>query len=160
MPGALPALVLLLAAGLARPVSLPAQSLQWEQAETEHFIFIFEPRDRASVNELLTFCEPIYQRITGFFHSYPKKVPVIVRGRVDQANGFSTFLPMHIELYLTAPTDHFLGARTESWLKVLLTHELTHFVHASNGPGVLLFAFPRLWSRRCPARISPSCLAG
>jgi|GEM_PF-1912155 len=132
---ALPALVLLLAAGLARPVSLPAQSLQWEQAETEHFIFIFEPRDRASVNELLTFCEPIYQRITGFFHSYPKKVPVIVRGRVDQANGFSTFLPMHIELYLTAPTDHFLGARTESWLKVLLTHELTHFVHASMDRG-------------------------
>jgi hypothetical protein len=116
-------------------VSAGAESVRWVQAETEHFLFVFEPRDRASVDELLTYCEPVYERITGFFHSYPKKVPVIVRGRVDAANGFTSFLPARIELYLTAPTDHFLGARTESWLKILLTHELTHFVHASMDRG-------------------------
>ncbi len=130
-----PAFALVLAlgawAGLARPAPLGAQPLRWEQAETEHFLFVFEPGDRPSVDELLTFCEPIYQRITGFFHSYPKKIRVVVRGRIDVANGFTSFLPPRIELYLTAPTDHFLGARTESWLKILLTHELTHYVHAS-----------------------------
>ena len=117
------------------PASAAAEPVTWVQAETEHFLFIFEPRDRAAVDELLTYCEPVYERITGFFHSYPKKVPVIVRGRVDEANGFTSFLPARIELYLTAPTDHFLGARTESWLKILLTHELTHFVHASMDKG-------------------------
>ena len=42
---------------------------------------------------------------------------------------------MHIELFVTAPTDHFLGSRAESWLKILLTHELTHYVHASMDTG-------------------------
>lgn len=135
LPAGVLAFALCIGTGLAQPSPLGAQPLRWEQAETEHFLFIFEPRDRASVNELLTFCEPIYQKITGFFHSYPKKVPVIVRGRLDEANGFSTFLPMHIELYPTAPTDHFMGARTESWLKILLTHELTHYVHATMDRG-------------------------
>ncbi len=134
-PSVVIAIALCTGAGWVRPLPIIAQPLKWEQAETEHFLFIFEPRDRASVNELLTFAEPVYQRITGFFHSYPKKVRVIIRGRIDEANGFSTFLPMHIELYLTAPTDHFLGARTESWLKILLTHELTHYVHASMDRG-------------------------
>ena len=121
-----------------------AEAVTWEQAETEHFRFIFEPRDRPAVDELLTFCEPVYQRVTGFFHSYPKKVPVIVHGRIDEANGVTTFLPARIELYLTAPTDHFLGARTESWLKILLTHELTHFVHASMDSG-FFFTLSRLF---------------
>ena len=121
-----------------------AQAVRWEQAETEHFRFIYEPRDRAAVDELLTYCEPIYQRITGFFHSYPKKIPVIIRGRIDAANGFTSFLPARIELYLTAPTDHFPGARTESWLKILLTHELTHYVHASMDRG-FFFALSHLF---------------
>lgn len=124
--------------------SADAEAARWEQAETEHFRFIFEPRDRPSVDELLTFCEPVYERITEFFHSYPKKVPVIVHGRIDAANGFTSFLPARIELYLTAPTDHFLGARTESWLKILLTHELTHFVHASMDRG-FFFTLSRLF---------------
>jgi hypothetical protein len=58
-----------------------AASERWEQAETEHFLFIFEPRDREIVNELLTLCEPVYARVCGFFHSYPKKVPCIIRSR-------------------------------------------------------------------------------
>jgi hypothetical protein len=136
--------VLAAALSLAPAAALGAQPLRWESAETEHFIFIFEPQYRGSVNELLTFCEPIYREITGFFHSYPRKVPVVIRGRVDAANGFTTFLPMHIELYLTAPTDHFLGSRTESWLKILLTHELTHYVHASMDRG-FFYALSRVF---------------
>ncbi len=129
---------------LSSVLAAGAEAVRWEQAETEHFRFIFEPRDRPAVDELLTFCEPVYEKITGFFHSYPKKVPVIVRGRIDQANGFTAFLPAHIELYITAPTDHFMGARTENWLKILLTHELTHFVHASMDSG-FFFTLSRLF---------------
>ena len=138
--------MLMTAAVLAFVSVLPARAheVTWVQAETTHFRFIFEPRDRPAVDELLTFCEPIYDRITGYFNSYPKKVPVIIRGRIDQANGFSSFLPLRIELYLTAPTDHFLGARTESWLKILLTHELTHYVHATMDRG-FFFALSRVF---------------
>ena len=73
------------AEGVAPAGSAPVERGGWVQAETEHFRFIFEPRDRAAVDELLTYCEPIYQRVTGFFHMYPKKVPVIVHGRIEFA---------------------------------------------------------------------------
>jgi hypothetical protein len=144
----LPAAVLLaclLAAGLPRetaagapnpPPAAPDREPEWQQVETEHFIFIFEPRDREVVNELLTFCEPMYAKICDFFRSYPKKVPCVIRGRVDEANGVTMSFPSKIELYCTAPTDHFLGARTENWLKALLAHELTHFVHQSMDTGL------------------------
>jgi hypothetical protein len=140
MRRALPAILMGcgLAAGIACPLPADAEAREseWQQAETEHFLFIFEPRDREIVNELLTFCEPVYEKVSGFFRTYPKKVPCVIRGRVDEANGVTMSFPSKIELYCTAPTDHFLGARTENWLKALLTHELTHFVHQSMDTGL------------------------
>ncbi len=113
-----------------------AQEPRWYQAETWHFLFIYEQKDRPAVDELLTFCEPVYDDVTGFFQSYPPKVPVIVHGRVDEANGLTTSFPQRIELYLPAPADDFIGSRTENWLRLLLTHELTHFVHFSMDKGL------------------------
>jgi hypothetical protein len=125
--------VLVLALAL---VPLAAAAQAWQQAETAHFLFIFEPRDRASVDELLTFCEDVYGSVTGFFGSFPRKVPVIIRGHRDDPNGVTMSLPARIDLYLTADTENFLGARSESWLRLLLTHELTHFVHQSMDTGL------------------------
>ena len=124
------------ATAIPAPAAARAPETGWRQAETEHFLFIFEPRDRAAVDELLTFCEEVYGQVTRVFHSYPKKVPCVVRGRVDTANGVTMSFPSKIELYLSAPTDYALGARTESWLKPLLIHELTHFVHQSMDTGL------------------------
>jgi hypothetical protein len=118
------------------PAGAGAQSA-WQQVRTRHFLFIFEPRDRASVDELLAVCEGVYDRVSGFFRSYPDLVPCVIRGRRDDANGLTQSLPARIDLYLTAPNDFFLGARTESWLKALLTHELVHFVHQSMPTGIL-----------------------
>ncbi len=109
----------------------------WQLVETRHFQFIFEPRDRPYVDELLTFCEDVYARVTGVFGSSPDKVPCILRGRRDDANGLTWSFPSRIDLYVKAPTDSSLGARTESWLRLLLTHELTHFVHQSMPTGVM-----------------------
>jgi hypothetical protein len=126
----------LLAAVLFALAAGPAGAQTWQQAATPHFLFIFEPRDRQYVDELLGFAEDVYARVTGFFDSYPPLVPCVIRGRTDEANGQTMSFPSRIDLYLTAPTDHFLGARTESWLKVLLTHELTHFVHQAMSTGL------------------------
>jgi hypothetical protein len=126
----------ILAAGFPGASAAEEREPAWLQAESEHFIFIFEPRDRDAAEELLTVCEPVYRQVCGFFDSWPKKVPCVIRGRVDQANGMTTSFPSKIELYLTAPTDHFLGARTESWLKALLAHELTHYVQETADRGL------------------------
>ncbi|HEY9594814.1 MAG TPA: hypothetical protein VHE79_10070, partial [Spirochaetia bacterium] len=109
----------------------------WQEARTRHFLFLFEPRDRAAVDELLTFCEDVYTRVTAFFGSSPPLVPVVVRGRHDDANGVTYSMPARIELYLTADATQEFGPRTDSWLRMLLTHELTHFVHQSMDTGLL-----------------------
>ncbi len=112
-----------------------AEGARWERAETEHFLFVFEPRNRAATDELLTFCEDVYAKVTGFFGSYPKKIPCVIRGGLDYANGGTGPFPSRIELILTAPSDHLMGARTESYLRIILTHELTHFVHLTMDRG-------------------------
>jgi hypothetical protein len=82
------ALAWAIAAATVVPASAAAEAHEtgWRQAETEHFLFIFEPRDRAAVDELLTFCEEVYGQVTGVFHVFPRKVPCVVRGRVDTAH--------------------------------------------------------------------------
>ncbi len=127
----------LLATALITLTAVTAEAGTWEKASTRHFLFIFEPRDRAYVDELLGFAEDVYAKVTGFFDSYPPVVPCVIRGRIDDANGLTMSFPSRIDLYLTAPTDQFLGARSESWLRLLLTHELTHFVHQSMSTGLL-----------------------
>ncbi|MBE3064513.1 MAG: PD40 domain-containing protein, partial [Spirochaetes bacterium] len=143
-----PAILLaLLAAAPARSESgANAASARWEQAETEHFLFVFEPRDRAAADELATFCEEVYAEVTGFFGSYPEKVPCVIHGGLDYANGGTSPFPARIDLVVTAPSDHSMGARSESWLRILLTHELTHFVHLTMDRGPF-FALSRVLGR-------------
>jgi len=119
------AIVALLLAATAR-----IAAAEWRQAETEHFLIVFERQDQASADELAAICEDVYARVTGFFRSYPRKVPVVVRGRLDYANGLTAPFPGRLELIVTAPSwPDLSGARSESWMRMVLTHELTHYVH-------------------------------
>ena len=105
--------------------------------ETEHFVIIYEQQDRQSAQEVYTFCEEVYDNVTKLLDSYPKKIKVLLHGRIDMANGSYYPIPEHLNLYITSPTDYFNGALTENWLKSLLTHELTHYVHISYEKGWL-----------------------
>ncbi len=129
-------LLLVLAGLLAVSVAPARAQSSWESVETEHFLFVFEPRDRASVDELLAICEDVYSRVTGFFHSYPKKIRCVVRGRLDYANGEMAPFPARLELITTSPSDESFGGREESWLRLLLTHELVHYVNFTMDRGV------------------------
>ncbi len=125
-------LVLLLAATVAG-ASTPA----WLQRQTEHFTFIYREDRQYAVDELVTFAEEVYDEVTGFFESTPQHVPVVIFGETDQANGYySPAPPQHIGLYLPQPTLPWLGARTESWLRTLFVHELTHYVQANYDRGL------------------------
>ncbi len=101
----------------------------WKQTATEHFVFIYRDWDTPAVRELVTFCEDVYRTVTTFFDSYPDKIICVVYGNTDLANGYYSFPPHHIGLYVAAPTSPWLGTRQENWLKILLTHEFTHYVH-------------------------------
>jgi hypothetical protein len=111
----------------------------WKRVETAHFIFVFEPRDQAAVNELTSFAENVYQNVTDFLGSHPARVWVVVAGRVDLANAYTDPIPPHITLYLTPPSEPLVGLEASRYLRLLLVHELTHFVNFEYDKG--LFAF-------------------
>lgn len=114
-----------------------ASGLDWLHRDTEHFTFIYRERHQYAVDELVTFAEEVYDEVTGFFASTPERVPVVLFGETDLANGYySPAPPQHIGLYLPQPTLPLLGARTQSWLRSLLVHELTHYVHATYERGL------------------------
>lgn len=109
----------------------------YEAIKTQHFQIIFEPQDYDSALEIKSFCEEVYADITSLLESYPKKIEVFLHGRVDTANGFYHPLPEMLHLYIASPSDQFNGAKTESWLKGLFIHELTHYIHISYQKGWL-----------------------
>ncbi len=124
--------------------SSPAGSLEpdfegWQETETAHFVFVFEPRDSRAVGQLVSFAEDVYQDVTGFIGTRPARVWVVVAGRIDLANAVTYPLPPHITLYLAPPPEPLVGLEASSYLRLLLAHELTHFLNFEYDKG--LFAF-------------------
>ena len=50
-------------------------------------------------------------------------------GRVDLANAYTDPIPPHITLYLAPPSEPLIGLEASQYLRLLLVHELTHFVN-------------------------------
>jgi hypothetical protein len=113
------------------------QGTTWKQTATEHFVFIYQERDVAAVRELVCFCEEVYNRVTSYFDAYPEQIICVVYGNTDVANGYYSFPPHHIGLFVAAPISPWMGARYENWLEILLVHELTHYVHLKSEKGFM-----------------------
>jgi hypothetical protein len=111
----------------------------WQRAETEHFVFVFEPRDSRAVSQLVSFAEDVYQDVTAFIGSRPDRVCVVVSGRVDLANAITYPFPPHITLYLAPPSEPLVGLEASSYLRLLLVHELTHFINFEYDKGMFAF---------------------
>ncbi|HEQ71592.1 MAG TPA: hypothetical protein ENN69_03805 [Spirochaetia bacterium] len=108
----------------------------WRESRTEHLVFIYRETDREAARELTGCAEEVYQKVTAFFDHFPDEVRCVLVGEVDLANGMYVPVPHHLRLYLRAPTGPWMGARTESWLRILLLHELTHYVDMKAGRGL------------------------
>ncbi len=108
----------------------------WKQVQTKHFVFVYEPRDQATVSEFVSFAEEVYDEVTAFVGARPPKVWVVVAGRIDTANGFTTPIPPHLVLYISPPSEPLIGLDASSYLRLLLAHELTHYVNFEYDKGL------------------------
>jgi hypothetical protein len=107
----------------------------WKEVRTEHFIIAYEEKDIAAVREILAFCEEAYDLVSSYFDSYPKTIRCVVSGRSDASGGYFQYIPRSIKLDISSPSTFWIGGRTENWLKILLVHELTHYIHLSYEKG-------------------------
>lgn len=121
--------VLILSVAILSHISAIEPYSGWQKIHTEHFTIVFEKKSRESALEIAGFCENVYTKVTGFFHSYPKNILCIIHDRIDMSNGNFYPMPPQINLYVTSPSVPLIGAREGNWLKALLTHELTHYVN-------------------------------
>lgn len=102
----------------------------WSQIETRYTRIIFEDQDVEAALELVSFADRIFDEVTALLGYRPTElVPVIITDRTAFANGFYSAFPHRISLYVTSPSERFLGSRDESWLEILYLHELVHYVH-------------------------------
>lgn len=115
----------------------PAPYEGWKVLETDHFRFIYEPAHESAAVEAAGYAEEVYEVVTDSMDYYPDNVPVVIRGRTAGANGYYTPFPHQINLFVTSPSGPWMGARSESWIKVLFIHEFTHYVHFANRKGFL-----------------------
>ncbi len=109
----------------------------WSRVRTEHFLFVFEERDHEALRELLSFAEDVYRDLTIFLQSAPRDIQVVVRGRIDTANGYTSSSPPRIVLYLAPPSEPLLGLDASRYLRLLFVHELTHFFNFQYERGIL-----------------------
>jgi len=107
----------------------------WVQYRTEHFRFLYEPRDEEAVQIFVQKAEGVYQRLSAYFQHAPREITCILRGRYDAANGSFSPLPDKLELFISAPLTASLGVQGESWAEMILTHELTHYFHITQPQG-------------------------
>ena len=108
----------------------------WKTSRTKHFVFVYEPRDKQAVVELESFSEEVYAKVTSFFDSYPTTIWCVVQGRTDTANGDFSPLPPHLDINVAPPAGYDLGLKGRNYLRELLTHELTHYVHLDYDRGL------------------------
>ena len=138
------------AAAAAGPVPFEG----WRSVQTEHFRIIYEPAHEEAAREVASFAEDVYLDVTETLGYAPETVRVVIRGRTAGANGFYSPFPHSLTLFVTSPSGIWLGARHENWLRLLLIHELTHYVQLSDRAGffgalsyvfghdVTVFSFP------------------
>jgi hypothetical protein len=112
----------------------------WSQISTDHFTFVYEPRDKDSAHHLASMAETIYDRVASFLGSYPKKLYCVVNGRSDIYENYFHPFPAHISITVSAPTWPWFGTRYPDWLELVFTHELTHAIQVpyESGPAAVL----------------------
>lgn len=125
---------------LIQPAAGPAP-FRWHQIETDQFRIIFQEKDRAAAEEVLSLADDVYRKTTSYLDYRPtERVPVVIYGDTAQANGFFSPFPGHIGLFVASPVGPWMGARTEDWLETLFIHELIHYLHITRPVG--FFGFP------------------
>jgi hypothetical protein len=109
----------------------------WEQTSTEHFTFVYKQEFEFAAAELVGFADEVYDTVAALFESPPTHIRAVLFGETDLANGyFDPNPPQHMGLFVVQPSSAWIGAGAESWLRLLLIHELTHYLQANYSPGL------------------------
>ncbi len=113
----------------------------WRQTDTEHFAVIYQSADESVAAELVGFADDLYEELSAYLGmDRDRRIPVVIRGETGDANGYFTLLPTRIVLFTATPSTPIVGPRLDEWLRVVFTHELTHYFQVTEPVGWGRFA--------------------
>jgi len=102
----------------------------WIQTETSHFTIIFRPQDEPAAREIVGFADQVYEDVSAYLDvTAGPRIPVVIRGRTGDANGYFTVLPVRIVIYTATASTPIVAPDLDQWLRLVFTHDLvTQFV--------------------------------
>lgn len=120
-----------------------AAARQWLTVETAHFYIHFHPRQEKIAAKAAAIAEDVHATVSAELGYNPKdKTHLTLTDTTDMANGFSDPLYYRkIQVYLVYPTQSLsytagFDTRSESWLRMVITHEYTHALHLDMNEGL------------------------
>jgi hypothetical protein len=122
--------VLALVASLPRPLRAQDPAGPWRTLHTAHFRLHFRPALRAVAGDAAREAERAYGLLARELHAPRGTIDLTLSDDVDAANGFTSVFPSNRIVVLLAPPaldpalQHY-----DDWLRLVITHELTHVFH-------------------------------
>ena len=110
---------------------------------TNYFSIIFDGAELASANTIASFADQQFEELVEKLDYQPKeRIVVLLAGNYISSNGFFSPLKPKIVLYTIDTDSRLTGQRTESYLKALFRHELTHYIHLTEPSALVKYLRP------------------
>ncbi|MFH1654965.1 MAG: hypothetical protein ABIE74_13070 [Pseudomonadota bacterium] len=133
-------------------------SNKWQSITTKHFRINFPKRLEDTAVRSARICEEIYPGLTQRWDWKPwGLIEIILTDDSDDPNGWASVLPYNwIMLWITPPEPDDAIANYDDWLKMLISHELTHVIQLDGAEG--FWRFPRVLLGKiiAPSGVTPS----
>lgn len=110
----------------------------WQEVLTGRTRIIFQAQDRLEAERLAGFADRVVDRLGQILEHQPvQRIPVVLRGRTDIANGYFAIAPARITLFLS-PDQGYPGyfGPSEGWLELVFTHEAAHYIQLTRPDGL------------------------
>lgn len=124
-------IILFLLAGNAYSASQYRSGYKWKTIHTEHFKIHYHQGERQLAYRVAVIAENVYVEITGRFEHKPiAKIEIILSDDQDDSNGSSSSMPVNtVRLYAATPHPSSILDDYDDWMRMLISHELTHTIH-------------------------------
>jgi hypothetical protein len=128
----------LLALVIAAPAAAQVDpSGTWRTLHTEHFRIHFRPTYRVIAFQAAREAERAYQLLASELHSPRGVVDLTLGDDTDAPNGFATVYPSNrVTIFLPPPVADPALQNYDSWLRLVIVHELTHVFHLDRTRGL------------------------
>src|SRR5574341_1760737 len=131
----LSSVLLILAAPSARSQTDP--SGPWRTWHTPHFRIHAQPWNAAAAEKVALEAERAYALLSRELRPPRGTIDLTLHDNVDFSNGFTTVFPSsRISIFLNPPAGDPLLAPYDDWLRLVITHELTHAFHLDRTRGL------------------------